>query len=1062
MNGQNDNQASLSELTLPFDAFVRSVGVNKSAPHFFFLGAGASISSGVPPASTCVWQWKRNIFLTQNKGLENQFRDVSLSSVQQRIQQWLDAEGKYPPLWSPEEYSFFVERCYPIAEDRQQYFRGLANQASPYVGYQLLSLLAEAEIVRSVWTTNFDDMTPRAATSMGLTPIEIGLDTAFRAIRAPRRGELLHIALHGDYRYDALKNTNSELQSQDRQLRRSLIQELTDANLIVCGYSGRDESVMEALTRAYSQEGTGRLYWCKIEGLEPHERVKNLIQTARKHKRVAYYVPMQGFDDLLIGLALHCLEGDAHIRAQSLYATVSKDLAVASPPFTVDVTDFNSVIRSNAFAIECPSEVLQFSCQGLDSEGAWGRLRERTAGHDISAALLRGKVLALGTVDDIRDAFTDIITSEIELTPVSDKELSMSDGVVVRLLTEALVRSIAVCQGLETDGWHQFWMPAPKSTTQIYGTAYRVHDAALLFLRRYGGRQYLVVKPTVKGKTLTGDDLPIEAEQELRRELLTKQWNREFNTAVDWWKTKLFPNGSTTFEFPPNSGSRFRFNVKAVPALAKVSDPQVKATVKLSEGIERYSAFSGVQYREPQMLFSNRQGDGFVRDEHPIRGIVQNQPYDYALTRQGLGSQIRLGVVCPARDASAVARYLDGFHHTKRPDSKREYLLNFPGADQAFGVSFDIPHPHNNAWSVCPEPKASLNSKAGATALARQITAQITSLRASTAPDVIVIFIPERWANWREYDDEGERFDLHDYVKAYCVQRGIATQFLEESTFNKPFQCEVVWWLTLSLYVKAMRTPWVLESFDKDTAYVGLGFGIDTKMERGKHIILGCSHIYSSEGLGLRYQLRKIENPIIRQKNPFMSRDDARRTGDGIRQLFFDSFQRPPRRVVIHKRTPFMGEERDGLLDGLAGIECIDMLEVNIDPALRFVASSLMPDGKPRMDGFPIRRNTCLVLDKRRALLWVHGAVAAVQPGRNPYYLGKSRIPAPLLVTRHYGPSSLGLLAREILGLSKMNWNTFDMYTKLPATIQSSNEIAKIGALLERFGPLSYDYRLFI
>ena len=43
-----------------------------------------------------------------------------------------------------------------------------------------------------------------------------------------------------------------------------------------------------------------------------------------------------------------------------------------------------------------------------------------------------------------------------------------------------------------------------------------------------------------------------------------------------------------------------------------------------------------------------------------------------------------------------------------------------------------------------------------------------------------------------------------------------------------------------------------------------------------------------------------------------------------------------------------------------------------------------------------------------------------------------------------------------------MHWNTFDLYTRLPATIESSNEIARIGALLERFGSKSYDYRLFI
>jgi hypothetical protein len=51
---------------------------------------------------------------------------------------------------------------------------------------------------------------------------------------------------------------------------------------------------------------------------------------------------------------------------------------------------------------------------------------------------------------------------------------------------------------------------------------------------------------------------------------------------------------------------------------------------------------------------------------------------------------------------------------------------------------------------------------------------------------------------------------------------------------------------------------------------------------------------------------------------------------------------------------------------------------------------------------------------------------------------------------------------RWILGLSKMNWNTFDLYTKLPATIDSSNEIARIGTMLDRFSEASYDYRLFM
>lgn len=53
-------------------------------------------------------------------------------------------------------------------------------------------------------------------------------------------------------------------------------------------------------------------------------------------------------------------------------------------------------------------------------------------------------------------------------------------------------------------------------------------------------------------------------------------------------------------------------------------------------------------------------------------------------------------------------------------------------------------------------------------------------------------------------------------------------------------------------------------------------------------------------------------------------------------------------------------------------------------------------------------------------------------------------------------------LAAEILGLSKMNFNSFDLYGQLPATIETSRRVARIGALLDRFADRSYDYRLFM
>ncbi len=137
------------------------------------------------------------------------------------------------------------------------------------------------------------------------------------------------------------------------------------------------------------------------------------------------------------------------------------------------------------------------------------------------------------------------------------------------------------------------------------------------------------------------------------------------------------------------------------------------------------------------------------------------------------------------------------------------------------------------------------------------------------------------------------------------------------------------------------------------------------------------------------------------------------------------------------------------------------MVEINVDDAMRYVASVVAQNGGLKQDTYPVRRGTVIQLDDYSALLWIHGATRALQ-GTRPYFQGKRRIPAPVLVRRHAGTTDLAVLAQEILGLSKMNWNSADLYSHLPATVDSSKQIAQLGVLLNRFGPISYDYRLFI
>src|SRR2546425_525037 len=133
-----------ADLSMTLEAFVRSISINRDTPHSLFLGAGASVSSGIPSAERCTLEWKGRIFTSANPGLEQQVGHLSLPSVQRRIQVWIDKQSGFPPAGHADEYSFFFEHCYPLADDRRAYFQNLVKAARPSFGYRLLTLFAEA------------------------------------------------------------------------------------------------------------------------------------------------------------------------------------------------------------------------------------------------------------------------------------------------------------------------------------------------------------------------------------------------------------------------------------------------------------------------------------------------------------------------------------------------------------------------------------------------------------------------------------------------------------------------------------------------------------------------------------------------------------------------------------------------------------------------------------------------------------------------------------------------------------------------------------------------------
>lgn len=1044
---------------LQLDEFLRSIKQNIDTPHSLLLGAGASIESGIPSATDCIWDWKREIYLSKNPGSIGNFDNSKSEAVRRVIQRWIDAQNIYPAENSVEEYSYFAEKAYPIADDRRKYFQHLVANHDPSLGYHLISLLALENIIKSVWTTNFDGLTLKCAHQYSpLVPVEITAATSERIYRGDVDKELLCIALHGDYKYGALKNTKQELDTQDGELVKALLHELTNRDLIVVGYSGRDQSLMDALTQVYSTRGAGKLFWCGYGSNIPSE-VKTLIRTANQYDRAAFYIPTEGFDSTFYAIARHCMSENKEFLEK--VDNIKKKLSITLEPrhsgFIQLNGAVNKVVSTNAFPIAFPNQCYQFEVLLASDEKPWDFCKA-LGKEDVMAVPYKNLVYAWGSKSVIEEVCKGKLKTNIELCPLSRASIA-GNSTFRELLLKTLVRILAVSHGLGHSK-DKIWDTKEVLKYRIGArtvTAYSGVKLALLFDYKYS---YLTLVPSY----MYADDVTLSSEERkqfadwFNARVNNGRPNLNANEYVVKWSKKIIGNTKFSANYPGRNTVRFSFAVVNYSALIGVSSGK-RNSIQLPAAVPKRIVFSGTEYKDPTLRFCSASTHGIAEDFHPMRGLISNAPVDYAMDGGILHSAISVGVICPDKHERRFAQFISELNYRSQAKHNTDYLITFPGFYQAFKTGLDLPEPNSGKWKQINASNEQDIHKA-AVEFGNAIIRKIDQLSADSV-DVILIYIPRDYEIFTSYTDGTVKYDLHDYIKAYAAQKQVATQFVREKTIESDLHCQIMWALSLALYVKSGRIPWVINGIQADTAFAGIGYSV-MNAPTGSNVVVGCSHIYSSDGRGMKYKLSKIHDySFDRKKNPYLSEEEAYRIGLNIKELFYKSFSELPKRVVVHKRTPFRRDEVKGLVESLssAGVKNIELLEIIYEDNLKCFA---LNESCTRVDGYPVRRGMCFPIDNNTMYLFTHGIAPSVISPNRKYFQGGKSVPLPLKVVKHYGSGDMAQIATEILGLSKMNWNSFGLYSKLPCTIESSNEIARIGWLLSQFEGTLYDYRYFM
>jgi SIR2-like domain len=288
------------------------------ARYVLFLGAGASVESGVPTASWIVQDLLRRSYT-------DHVRPADSDSVpESEIRNWAKNLPWYQTYSEESEYARVMRHVLLTPGMQEDYLRTVLGGKIPSLGYRYLGALVSNGIFQTIITTNFDNLVRSGCGRVLPAPItEMGAEEWLRA-GEPLPGESRLLRLHGDFAHANLLNTRQQLESTPQRRYLAIKKLLKDHGLIVIGYGGNDVNLMrEVFLKLWNDRALARhgVFWCHLAGETPSPLAQAFVSTGPADR--AFFVEIQGFDETMQRLAgaVGCglpLETDYRVQYKSL------------------------------------------------------------------------------------------------------------------------------------------------------------------------------------------------------------------------------------------------------------------------------------------------------------------------------------------------------------------------------------------------------------------------------------------------------------------------------------------------------------------------------------------------------------------------------------------------------------------------------------------------------------------------------------------------------------------------------------------------------------------------
>lgn len=306
-------------------------------------------------------------------------------------------------------------------------------------------------------------------------------------------------------------------------------------------------------------------------------------------------------------------------------------------------------------------------------------------------------------------------------------------------------------------------------------------------------------------------------------------------------------------------------------------------------------------------------------------------------------------------------------------------------------------------------------------------------------PDYVVAALPDsltqrcQVAKYRDAELGSVHRNLRRAFKAIAMKYRIPTQILRQRVIegrDRDHPSKIAWNFFTGLYFKAGGTPWGPVGLRPGTCYVGISFyrPLGSSFERMQTSLVQA---FDEHGQGLILRGHDFEwDPTTHgSRSPHLTESQAEALMDLVLSRYQQEMKQNPVRVVVHKTSRYWPDEREGFKNALRDrVNQYDLLALQPQSEVRLITTSKYP---------PLRGTRFSVGDLD--FLYTTGFVAELGEFHGLH------VPSPLLVADHIGQDTAReQLLREVLILTKMNFNSSRLGGLMPITVNFSRRASEI------------------